>query len=69
MLRYELTIQSLKPALVPAKIWNSGAEASGAVDRAVDLPFFRAAHEALVHFAPHRLVRSYAEYRRLNADT
>ncbi len=67
MLRYDLTIHALKPSHVPARTWNLAAEASGAVDRTVDLPFFRAEREALVQFAPHRQVRSYAEYRRLNA--
>jgi len=67
MLRYESTIQSLKPPPVPPRTWDLGAEASGTVDLAVGRPLFCAARETLVQFALHRMVRSYAEYRRLYA--
>ncbi len=70
MLCYDLTIYSLKPPTIPASTLNLGAGASEIVDRDVDLPFFHAAREdedIVVQFAPHRMVRSYAEYRRLNA--
>ncbi|MGO9944570.1 MAG: hypothetical protein ACLPIC_17650 [Rhodoblastus sp.] len=57
MLPYGVTIRPLNQAPVPASPVNG----------AVELPFFGAGREAKAQFAPHRLLRNYAEYRRLNA--
>ncbi len=54
----------------PVLAWNrsSNAETHHTLGRAVaDLLFTREARQGKIQFAPHRLVGSYAEYRKLNA--
>jgi hypothetical protein len=70
MLRHTMPIHP--PEMAPAALaWNRnlGAEARQTADRAIaaDLLFIREARPAKIQFAPHRLVGSYAEYRKLNA--
>ncbi len=69
MSRRAMTIQSLEDA--PVLVWDGvlGAEERKILDGAVDVDFrwIRAGGDDKIQFAPHRLVRNYAEYRKLKA--
>jgi hypothetical protein len=57
---------SLKAALVPVRSNKSPAKGEEMGDfEDGDFPFLDAAREARIQFAPHRVVGSYADYRRL----
>ena len=69
MWRHAMPIHPSEMASILVCDRSSGAEAYQPPNRAVaaELLFVREARQAKIRFAPHRLVGSYAEYRKLTA--
>jgi hypothetical protein len=68
MSHYAIIDHSFEAALVPIRSDESRAKGKETRDfGAGDFPFLVAAREARIQFAPHRVVGSYADYRRLAA--
>jgi hypothetical protein len=68
MSHHAIVYHSLEATLVPVRSDKSPAKGKEMGDfETGDFPFLHAAREARIQFAPHRVVGSYADYRRLAA--